>query len=106
MSVMSVSSRSGWNGPVTTRSMNRESLVVKRKSFGPDHTLFRNDLRLITDGSRLPGFGTQQLAVTIDAAPVAIDERHGVAADAAFRRRTLVDDRKRRELDVLFVAHD
>ena len=42
----------------------------------------------------LAGFRSQQLAITVNAAPVAIDESHRVAAHGAFRRGALVDDRE------------
>ena len=52
----------------------------------------------------LAGFRSQQFAVAIDAGPVTIDERHGIAADRAIRRRPLGNEwEKIRKLNILFV---
>lgn len=52
----------------------------------------------------LSGLRAQELAVAIDAGPVAVDEGHGIAADRAIRRRPLGKEREQiRELDIVFV---
>ena len=53
----------------------------------------------------LAGFRSQQLAITVNAAPVAIDESHRVAAHGALGRRSLVDDRELRQFKIVVVDH-
>lgn len=53
--------------------------------------------------STLPGLRAQELAVTIHAGPIAVDEGHGIAADRAIRRRTFGNERKIREFILIFV---
>jgi hypothetical protein len=51
----------------------------------------------------LPGLWSQELAVTIDASPIAVDKRHGIAADGTIRRRPLGNEgEKIRQLKILF----
>lgn len=53
----------------------------------------------------LARFRAQQFAVAINAGPIAVDERHGIAADRAIRRRPLGDEREKiREL-IIIVVH-
>ncbi len=56
----------------------------------------------ITD-YRLAGFRPQQFAVTIDTAPVPIDELHRVAAHGTFRRGPLVDVRELGQFKIVVV---
>lgn len=49
------------------------------------------------------GFRTKQFPVAIDAGPIAVDERHGIAADRTVRRRSFVEAREDRELNIVFV---
>src|SRR5574338_153006 len=45
-------------------------------------------------------FRAEELAVTVDATPIAVDKRHRLAADPAIRRRSFVDRRKNRKLNI------
>ena len=51
----------------------------------------------------LARFRSQKLAVAIDTSPVAVDERHGIAADRAIRRRSFVESWENRQLYIVFV---
>ena len=53
----------------------------------------------------LAGFRPQQLAVTIYAAPVAIDKPHWIPAHGAVGRRSLVFDREFREFTTFVLVH-
>lgn len=56
--------------------------------------------------TRLAGLRSQELAVTIDASPIAVDKRHGIAADRAIRRRSLGNEWKKIwKLVIVFVHH-
>ena len=70
--------------------------------------MFSLCLELITrDTSRLIGlarFRPQQLAVTIHAAPAAIDESHRFAAHRALRRRPLIEDREHGQFKIVVVV--
>ena len=52
-----------------------------------------------------PALRSQQFAVAVDAGPISVDERHGVATDRAIRRRSLVQDRQRRQFEGCGLAH-
>ena len=49
------------------------------------------------------GFRSKQFPVAIDAGPIAVDESHGIAADRTVRRRSFIDAREDRELNIVFV---
>ena len=55
--------------------------------------------------STLPSLRSQELSVAVHAGPIAVDKRHGIAADRAIRRRPLLEEGKVRQLDIVFV-HD
>ncbi|MDH4153898.1 MAG: hypothetical protein OEV01_08965 [Nitrospira sp.] len=41
--------------------------------------------------TRLAGLRAQELSIAVDTSPIAIDEGHGIAADGAIRRGSLID---------------
>jgi hypothetical protein len=47
--------------------------------------------------------GTQQFAITVNACPITVDEGHGVAADRTVRRRSFIESRQDRKLNIVFV---
>lgn len=53
----------------------------------------------------LPGLGAQELTIAIDAGPIAVDERHWIAADRAIGRRAFIEQGKIRQFKIVFV-HD
>ena len=51
----------------------------------------------------LARFRSQKLAVAINTSPVAVDERHGIAADWAIGRRSFVESGKNGQLNIVFI---
>lgn len=53
----------------------------------------------------LSSLWSQQFAVAVDAGPVAVDKGHRIAADGAIRRRPLVEDGQRRQLEIIVIRN-
>ena len=61
--------------------------------------------RNMADHCTLPGLRPQELAVAIDAGPVAVDKRHRIAADRAIRWRPLGNEWKKIRKLVIVLVH-